>query len=504
MYSVRIDAVAPYSGRMSAKPACERLLARRVVVDDDVGHDVGRQLVVAGARLGVDQREVAIVLPAQVPDAAQPQMEHAHHLGVLGAPDDAAVADGGRDAVAALEDLRQRRRRGQRVGVGVVVGEDQPAPPRARRDVGVEALERGQSGRRRGGRRAGGHRSGCYDSRAVPAPSLRRRGCGIAPPIDIDDPRALPHRAALHQPVRSDAGARVLRGLPAAAPQPERLEIGDDEDASAILLAGRARRHRRRQDLLRDPLPATGACCSTARAWSGTAASSLATAGDPVDHAPPAAAAVAHRRRRRSRRWRSATPSAASAASWSATTTAGRPTCPGASRSRSACRPPTSPICAISSASTSRPRCRATSWCRCTRRSSTRPRSRWPSGASALRLLAPRAAPRHHGARRPRPARGRALRGRVPARQGRPLPRPVHPGAGDEPRGAGDRRAGVGSPAAAARRVAGARARAGSALGAMTGAPSAAPALDRRAPIRAAAPASRPTSRPSPRTAATA
>ena len=73
----------------------------------------------------------------------------------------------------------------------------------------------------------------------------------------------------------------------------------------------------------------------------------------------------------------------------------------------------------------------------------------------------PRAASRHHRARRPRAARDRALRGRVPARQGRPLARRLHRGPGGEPRRPGRRRAGVAAAPAWPRGAAGARAATG-------------------------------------------
>ncbi len=58
-------------------------------------------------------------------------------------------------------------------------------------------------------------------------------------------------------------------------------------------------------------------------------------------------------------------PSAASAASWSATTTAAPPTCPGAWPSPSGCRRPRPGTCATCSASTSRPASRTSSSCAC-------------------------------------------------------------------------------------------------------------------------------------------
>ena len=74
-----------------------------------------------------------------------------------------------------------------------------------------------------------------------------------------------------------------------------------------------------------------------------------------------------------------------------------------------------------------------TTLCASIRRSSTRRRWRWPSGCVGIWMLRRRVRA-GHGAHGRRAARRRALPGRDPARQGRPILRPVDPGAGDQPR----------------------------------------------------------------------
>ena len=102
-------------------------LAHRVVVDHEVRHDPLGELRVAGPGLAVDQREVLVVAPLQVPQMRQLQLQAAHHLPVLGPPDHAAVGDRRPAPEAPPEDQRQHRGRRQGVRVGVVVGEYQPA-----------------------------------------------------------------------------------------------------------------------------------------------------------------------------------------------------------------------------------------------------------------------------------------------------------------------------------------------------------------------------------------
>ena len=200
------------------------------------------------------------------------------------------------------------------------------------------------------------------------------------------------------------------------------------------------RRHRRRQDLLRHPQHATGGCSSTARAWSGTAASSWAP-WRALDHAPPPAPRLADGRRRapgprpRLRR---------------------RPhrLLPGGRRLRPAHRP-------ALGRRLPRTACRRPRRASCARLFGVDIPASVPdsellrvhptqlyetvAGLAHLGLRPLAVPPRRCG--RARVAlvvlallARRALPGRVRARQGRPLLRTVHPGPGDQRRGAADRR----------------------------------------------------------------
>ena len=173
-----------------------RRLAHRVVVDHQLGDDVVGELVVAGPRLGVDEGEAGVLLQAQVAQMAEAEAEGAHHRLVLGAADEAAVGEGHPLAEGAPQHPAEDRRRGQGVGVGVVVGEHQPAPvaPAARHPLLQlgEALP-GQLGDHEGrdctggpGGRAGGRRSPYRGRGAAPGSRIgggsmvRRRVAALA------------------------------------------------------------------------------------------------------------------------------------------------------------------------------------------------------------------------------------------------------------------------------------------------------------------------------------
>jgi hypothetical protein len=111
--------------------------AQRVVVDHQVGDNRLGQLVVAGARLRVDEGEMTVTGPVERAHVLQGEAKAAHHLAVLGPPDDAAVRDGRLAAERRAQDARQNGGRGQGVGIRIVVGEDQPGASR-RADMGRE------------------------------------------------------------------------------------------------------------------------------------------------------------------------------------------------------------------------------------------------------------------------------------------------------------------------------------------------------------------------------
>ena len=66
--------------------------AQRVVIDDDVDAVVGRQRVVAGLGLAVDERDGVELGGIDALDGRERHLQVLDHRAVLGAPDDAAVA----------------------------------------------------------------------------------------------------------------------------------------------------------------------------------------------------------------------------------------------------------------------------------------------------------------------------------------------------------------------------------------------------------------------------
>ena len=139
--------------------------------------------------------------------------------------------------------------------------------------------------------------------------------------------------------------------------------------------------------------------------------------------------------------------SGASAASWSGTTTASRRTCHGASRFPSACRRPRPAICVRSSPVGDSARRAAERLVR------VHPTQLYETALGLLIwgvgiwLLRRRRTARRRRAGDAGVARGRAIRRRVPARQGRSILRP-HAGSGDQPSGPRPRRRPVATLAA--------------------------------------------------------
>ena len=246
---------------------------------------------------------------------------------------------------------------------------------------------------------------------------------------------------------------------------------------------------------------ATGGCCSTAPGSSGTAASCSATA-----------AIVWTMRRRRLPRWPTADAAGAGARARlrdrpdrllprRRRLRRARPTCRGAIAFPVGLPPTTGGdlrrdfgVALPESVAATRPSSASI------RRSSTRRRWRSPSGASAWRCCAA-ASPRRRTALAVLALLAVERFGRVPARQGRPLPRPAAPWRRRSASPAGRRARALAWPAARRRRRARRRSPRDDSAGAAGHASGCSPSP---APTRAAARASRPTSRPSPRTAPTA
>ena len=134
-YSKTIVEVAPKSGRMSHQGARALAGRGRVVIDHDVDAVPGRQRVVAGLRLAVDERDEVERVGVDLLDGRERHPQRVDHGAVLGAADDPAVPQRHRGAELVLEQVPEAQRRRQRVGIGVVVHVDEralaarPGPP---------------------------------------------------------------------------------------------------------------------------------------------------------------------------------------------------------------------------------------------------------------------------------------------------------------------------------------------------------------------------------------
>ncbi len=64
---------------------------------------------VSGARLSVDQRDVAEVIEVELVDVLESEIEEANHGAILCAPDDSAVGSGRIDTSLFLQQISQRR-----------------------------------------------------------------------------------------------------------------------------------------------------------------------------------------------------------------------------------------------------------------------------------------------------------------------------------------------------------------------------------------------------------
>ena len=74
-----------------------------MVVNHDVGKSVCGQRVVAGSRLGIEQRNDAEGLQIEVFERTQVKRQHPHHRSVFGTADDPGHANRALDALSTEE-----------------------------------------------------------------------------------------------------------------------------------------------------------------------------------------------------------------------------------------------------------------------------------------------------------------------------------------------------------------------------------------------------------------
>jgi hypothetical protein len=96
-----------------------------MMIDDEVDGGAGGQRVVAGLRLRIHERQGREPAHVELVERHDWNRARTHQRPVLGAADDAAVTDRGRASECGLEQRLETVCRRQRIGIGIVVGDDQ-------------------------------------------------------------------------------------------------------------------------------------------------------------------------------------------------------------------------------------------------------------------------------------------------------------------------------------------------------------------------------------------
>ncbi len=101
------------------------LFPQRVMVDDDMDIPVFRKRVVAGTGLGVDHADYPELVEIEPIKRNGPDFQFLDHRPVFTTTDNATKGNGRIDVFADLQQIAQCKRRRQRIGIGIVMGNDQ-------------------------------------------------------------------------------------------------------------------------------------------------------------------------------------------------------------------------------------------------------------------------------------------------------------------------------------------------------------------------------------------
>jgi len=95
------------------------------MIDHHIGCNPRGKGVISHRRLGIDQRYQIVLVEYDLRDRPDRQVQHLDERDVLRPADDSAVADARLHSEPTLEEVGQSHRRGDGVGVWIVVGQHQ-------------------------------------------------------------------------------------------------------------------------------------------------------------------------------------------------------------------------------------------------------------------------------------------------------------------------------------------------------------------------------------------
>lgn len=113
--------------------------AAGVVVDDDVGDDMGREGVISGAGLGIDEGDAVELVEVDLSEGSEVELEVVEEGAVFGAADDAGRGDGTGDLGEVVGQEAEGQGGGEGVGVGIILQDDEEV--RAALEGGGEFFE---------------------------------------------------------------------------------------------------------------------------------------------------------------------------------------------------------------------------------------------------------------------------------------------------------------------------------------------------------------------------
>jgi hypothetical protein len=103
----------------------QALVPKRVMIHHHLHRVARRHRVIPDRGLGVDQGQQIVLVEHHLAHRDDGEPQHLHQGEILRSPNDPAVDDTCFHAGTLLEEESQRHRRGETVGVGIVVGQDQ-------------------------------------------------------------------------------------------------------------------------------------------------------------------------------------------------------------------------------------------------------------------------------------------------------------------------------------------------------------------------------------------